>query len=132
MLEDENKSQLRAASHSTEQVKEWVREMLKEQNQQQLEAERVALAKKAAQENAAAKKRAPLEWTCDIHRCHLSVGPKTCKNGELHNRGRQFYLCPRRTTADDCSMHGGFRWADGCSPGELNSEYHDGGSCVVM
>jgi hypothetical protein len=39
MLEDENKSQLRAASHSTEQVKEWVREMLKEQNQQQLEAE---------------------------------------------------------------------------------------------
>eukprot|EP01043_Picozoa_sp_COSAG02_P056867 COSAG02_NODE_6810_length_3349_cov_1.738462_5_plen_186_part_00 len=62
------------------------------------------------------KNRAPANWICNRHNCHLSVGPLTAKNGEPHNIGRQFYLCPRKRQDDDCFMEGGMRWADGSEP----------------
>ena len=63
-----------------------------------------------------AYRAAPADWTCDKHGCHLSIGPFSSKRGEVHNVGRRFYLCPQKMAADDCSLRGGFRWADGSRP----------------
>lgn len=65
---------------------------------------------------AAVMKAAPADWICGVHGCHLSKGPFTARNGEEHNVGRKFYLCPRKSPRDDCSLRGGFRWADGARP----------------
>ena len=62
------------------------------------------------------KKRAPEEWICRRHNCHLSVGPLVSKNGEPHNIGRLYYQCPQKRRNDDCFMAGGMRWADGSEP----------------
>ena len=59
---------------------------------------------------------APRHWICGRHGCDVSKGPITVRKGLPHNIGRQFFLCPQKTSSDDCSLDGGFRWADGSSP----------------
>ena len=55
-------------------------------------------------------------FTCPVHGIPMN-GPLTSRNGEPHNNGRQFYVCPLRgKDRNDCNMRGGFIWADGSEP----------------
>lgn len=58
---------------------------------------------------------APKTFLCPVHNVRLK-GPLTSKNGYAHNVGRKFYICREKTDDDDCSLDGGFRWADGAKP----------------
>jgi hypothetical protein len=50
---------------------------------------------------------------CPVHHVLLE-GPRTVRNGQAHNIGRQFFVCPEKD--DTCGMRGGWVWADGTAP----------------
>ena len=67
------------------------------------------------EEGDSSSSRTAPPFTCPVHKCPLQ-GPRTVRNGQAHNLGRQFYVCPHKTSEDDCGLRGGFKWADGTDP----------------
>ena len=51
--------------------------------------------------------------TCPVHGVPLQ-GPRTVRNGQPHNIGREFFVCPMKD--DSCGLRGGWMWADGTAP----------------
>lgn len=50
---------------------------------------------------------------CPIHRVRLA-GPRVVRNGQPHNIGREFFVCPMKD--ESCGLRGGWMWADGTAP----------------
>jgi hypothetical protein len=64
----------------------------------------------------------PATFVCSRHRCGGFKGPLVSRNGEAHNNGRKFFVCPHKGHGSaDCSLQGGFRWEDGSRPFSASS-----------